>query len=137
MWETDKQKLLCHMLVNDKYAKILSPLAGGAFWRAFIVQDRVSGRVKAMFRFKYEDHSNWFEMNPSDQGETQAVIAKLRCSLEDVLMQAVKIMLGMECVPEDFIECFYPPDDGGDPQKTIQWLLERDLIEVRSIEEET
>ena len=34
------------------------------------------------------------------------------------------------------IECFYPPDDGGDGLKTIIWLEQKDLIELKEVRPE-
>ena len=52
-WDTHKEKLLCHMVLDDGFAKGLSPIAGSAFWRAFIVQDRKTGVISCKMRWKY------------------------------------------------------------------------------------
>jgi hypothetical protein len=131
-WLIDKEKLLCFLLVDDQYAQTLSYTAGSAFFRAFIVQDRETGLIKAKFRFKYASGDrNWFQIEPKEQNKDTAT--RLRCSLEDVLREGA-VHFGLT-LPLDGVQCFYPPDDGGDPAKTVIWLEQQDLIEIVGVEE--
>jgi hypothetical protein len=126
----EKEKLLCFMLLDDGFAKQISVAADDAFWRGFIVQDRATGLVSMKFRFKYKNgNRNWYNVNPKHQ-HGQETVELLRNSLEDVLCEALKIHgLSSEQV-RNAVQCFYPPDDGGDFMATATWLAERDLVEI-------
>jgi len=128
-WDSRNEKLLCHMVLNDKFADKLSHKAGKAFWRAFIIEHRATGLVMCKLRWNYIDRGrSWTHIIP--QAGTKDPMNHLRRSLETVLSQAA-IKLGLpETDAISAIENFYPPDDGGDGQKTIDWLVEQDLIEV-------
>lgn len=121
MWDTRKQKLRCFMTIDDRLGEHFGH-AGVAYWRAFILEDRATGEVFGLYRFKHKDGSrNWIRLTPHGQG--QAAAETLRCGLEDVINTAAS-SVGLPYRAE----CFYPPDDEGDPQKTIDWLLKYDLI---------
>jgi hypothetical protein len=132
MWDTSKQKLLCFMLIDDSLGeKIYGPEAKGiAYWRAFIVEDRKTGEVMGMYRFKHPDGTrNWVHIKPKNPAEKRdAVVARLRCGLEDTINIAAKVA-GLP----NRVQCFYPPDDGGDAGKTIIWLEQHDLIEISRV----
>ena len=130
-WDVDNEKLLCHILLDDSYAPMLSTRAGPAFFRAFIVENRATGQLSMKFRFKYQDGKrNWFRITPTDGGKTG--IEELRKGVRSGLKTSA-IFMGIP-LPEDAVKFFDPPDDGGDGMKTVAWLVERDLIEV-SVEE--
>jgi hypothetical protein len=132
-YNANKEKMLCHMVLRDDLAKKVSCTAGSAFWRAFISEKREGGEIFAEFRFKYEDgRRNWFRINPKPgtTDDKEAIIAHLRCGLENVIKMALKAFGIPPGEVANAVECYYPPDDGGDPMKTILWLEERDLIEV-------
>jgi hypothetical protein len=127
-WDATKDKLICFMLVDDSLGEaICGPEAKGiAFWRAFILEDRQTGEVHALWRFKYPDgRRSWTEILCKDKSRDDAQ-TYIRCALEDIINRASAIFN----LPHK-VECFYPPDDGGDPKKTLLWLDERDLIEFR------
>jgi hypothetical protein len=128
-WETAKDKLICFMLVDDSLGiKVCGPSAKGiAFWRAFILEDRQTGEIHAVWRFKYPDgNTSWTEITCTNGLSGDAAKNHLRCALEDVINKANDVF----GLPQK-VECFYPPDDGGDPGKTLLWLDEHDLIEFR------
>lgn len=134
-WNTQKEKLLCLMVLDDEIAQKMMPGAASAFWRGFIVQDRQTGTIFAKFRFRYKDHSNWAEIVPPVQDEN--TMKDLRFKLEltvrlasDIFSTANGVVIDIDKV----IVCFYPPDDGGDPVKTVAWLEMRDLIKITRVE---
>lgn len=126
-----EEKLVCMMVLDDSFARRVSCTAGSAFWRGFILENRTTHRITAQMRFKYESGvRSWSEIDPSEQREREAEIARLRCGLEDVLKTAL-LAFGVEAAEaEDAIQCFYPPDDQGDPMKTLVWLEQQDLVEI-------
>ena len=126
-WETEKEKLLCMMVLDDDVAAQLSREAGPAFWRGFIVQDRATGQIFAKFRYRYANgERNWYEIQPHQQNDQ--TMLTLRCKLEDSL---VGIAGHLHIDLSRAIKCFYPPDDEGDPTRILSWLEERDLIEIK------
>jgi hypothetical protein len=128
-WKCNDEKLRALIVLDDGVATKLSNGAGNAFFRGFIVEDRETHQVCARFRFRYADHDAWFSINPSDQAD---VINKLADGLREVLTTAAA-MMGMP-VKDCAITRFDPPDDGGDFNHTIAWLLDRDLMEITTIE---
>jgi hypothetical protein len=129
-WNANTEKLLCLVLLDDKYAPRLSDRAGQAFARAFIVEDRASGEIRMMFRFRYKDpdERSWYEARP-DQKKGIEAVEFLRHAIQDVWVTATA-MLGGRRLPDDAVKAFYPPDDGGDPGRTIIWLEMQDLVEI-------
>jgi len=49
------QKLLCLILLDDRIGSVLSNEAGETFFRAFIVEDRLTGEIVMNMRFSYTD----------------------------------------------------------------------------------
>jgi hypothetical protein len=130
-WDVQNEKLLSYVVLNDRYSRMLSSRAGDAFFRAFIVQNRATGQILMKLRFKYRDgERSWFEVTPTGRGE--AAVEELRKGVRQVLETSAAIQ-GTP-LPAGAIEFFDPPDDGGIPERTLDWLLAHDLIEV-SVEE--
>jgi hypothetical protein len=128
-WNTNQEKLLCFVLMDDGAAQRLNVNAGPAYWRAFIVQNRKTGKITAKFRYKYSNGTrNWYEITPKpeDQANPEALVARLVASFEDIYSIALS-QFGVN--PADVMHAFYPPDDGGDAAKTIDWMKQQDLIE--------
>lgn len=126
-WNCADEKLLCHIVLNDRFAKDLSSRAGPAFFRGFIVQDRATGIVSMKFRFRYEDDDRqWYEVKPKEQGP--GTMDELRTAMLQIMVEAAALM--HKRLPAGSVEFFYPPDDGGQAERTIAWLKEQDLIEV-------
>lgn len=120
--------MLCFLLVDDSLAEaVLGPKGKGlAFWRAFIVEDRVTGEVRVLWRYLYPNgRKSWYEAIATGKKGQDAMVF-LKCMLEDVLETANKA-IGLPFQ----VQAFYPPDDGGDGIKTIIWLEQQDLIDVR------
>ncbi len=135
-WDVDNEKLLSHIVLSDAYADLLCTDAGDAFFRGFIVENRKTHEVTLKFRFSYRDGKrSWYKVTSKLQGEAAA--GHLRDGISDVLRTGYAAQHG-DALPEDAIQYFDPPDDHGDGQNTIKWLLERDLIEVyvEPVEEE-
>jgi hypothetical protein len=108
-----------------------------AYWRGFILENRTTRAVHALFRFKYKNgNRNWFSMQPKQKGDRETTMHALRCSLEDNIKLAMKVFGIPPEVAAQAIECFYPPDDEGDPGKTVIWLEQRNLIEIHVQPEE-
>lgn len=130
-WHVNTEKLLSHVVLNDLYATTLSSNAGPAFFRAFIVEERATGRIKMKYRFKYKDgNRNWFALTHQKIGED--AIKDFEAGLKEMLIQACATLLGVP-LPESAVKFFRPPDDEGDGQRTIVWLIEQDLIEPPEI----
>jgi hypothetical protein len=126
-WDVNQEKLLCHFLLDDAFAPLVSSEAGPAFFRGFIVQDRTTGSISMKFRFKYKDDTrNWFALDPKEQGPD--TVRQLQYGIRKTLEEA-SFRMGI-VLPECAIKFFLPADDGGDGSRTLAWLVEQDLIEV-------
>jgi hypothetical protein len=127
-WNSNEERLLCMMLLDDGIAPRLSVRAGPAFWRCFIVQNRKTGIIYAKYRFRYKDpeEDRWYHIVPATQDAN--TLQGTREKIEATYRLAVSIAGE---APENAIQCFYPPDDGGDHMKTIIWLEQQDLIEIK------
>ncbi len=133
-WNANKEKLLTLVVLSDARAEHLSPMVGEAFFRAFIVQDRLSGEVGLNFRFRYKDgKDSWFSAKPKDGHTPQEQARELREAMAEILLTAASAM-GVSMSPLD-IEYFDPPDDEGEWERTVQWLLDRDLVHPPKIVE--
>jgi len=127
----NQEKLLCLMVLDDALATRIDSTAGPAYWRAFILEDRETHQVYAQYRFKYEDGKRcWFELRPKNQSSVEAVTEYLRCAVEDVIRTGLEIFGVDTAEANEAIHCHYPPDDQGDPLKTIVWLEQQDLVEI-------
>ncbi len=123
-WDVDNEKLLCHLVVDDRLAPLLSHLAGEAYFRAFIVEHRQTRKISMKFRFHYSNgERSWFEVTPEEQS---GAVEHLRAGMEQVLRDAAKLM--NRELPSDAVVAFYPPDDGGDGKLTVRWLQKQGLI---------
>lgn len=130
-FDLNKEKLRCLIYLDDSLAGRLSCTAGSMYWCAFILENRTTHQVSAQFRFKYVGgEKNWFQIHPKEQTNPEAVIADLRCNLEGVIKIALQVF-GVETEAiENAIRCYYPPDDEGDPSRTLLWLDQQDLVEI-------
>lgn len=130
-WNANEEKLLVLGLVSDARAQELSHQAGEAFFRAFIVEDRKSGVIRMNFRFRYKGgKDSWFHVDPKKQNAD--TVRELREGIASVVIGASQLM-GITLSPLE-VKFFEPPDDGGDFESTIQWLLDHDLIHPPRIE---
>ena len=129
-WNSNEEKLLCHMVLDDSYASKVCPVASKAFWRAFIVQNRATGQISAKMRWNYTTKGrSWVVIKPGP--ETKVPLNHLRRNLENVICTALERIGHIDqSEAAQAIKSFYPPDDGGDGMKTIQWLIDQDLIEI-------
>jgi hypothetical protein len=124
-FNTVKEKLLCLLVLDDQHALALSQNAGEAFWRAFIVEDRVTYVITANFRFRYKDHDAWYTITPKEQ-KGRETLKQLEANLRAIFNFGAAILLNKS----DVIESFYPPDDEGHPERTLAWLLKKDLVQI-------
>ena len=127
-WDGETEKLLCHVVLNDVFAKFLSSRAGDAYFRAFIVENRASGIVSMKFRFRYKepDEASWFRVCEDRRGPEAA--ESLLDGITRILTMALTIAL--PGCPDEAVRPFYPPDDGGDPARTVIWLEMQDLVTI-------
>jgi hypothetical protein len=128
------QKLLCLITLDDRIGAALSDRAGTAFFRAFVVEDRKTGDVSARHRFRYTHGDSWYAVTLSPEKQKLSrdeKVGYLAERIESFMQQGCEKLAGMK-PPKKMMERFYPPEpeDGG---KTIQWLIEQDLVEVTSI----
>jgi len=129
--DLNKEKLRCVLVLEDRLAKRLSPTAGPAYWGGFIVEDRETHVVSAIFRFAYENgNRNWFGLKVPKELSSEDAVGFLRCVMEDVVKKGLDIFGLAPTVANNAIHCWYPPDDGGDPAKTLIWLEQQDLVEI-------
>jgi hypothetical protein len=129
-WHVGTEKLLSFIVLPDEYAHLLSERAGSAFFRGFIVQDRETNEVTLKYRFKYgDDKRSWYWVTP--QSESDAV-EHLESTMQTLITMTAR-HTGID-LPDNVLVCFHPPDDQGDWNHTVAWLLERDLLEITSIE---
>lgn len=128
-WEMDKEKLRCFITLDDNVALMLTKGRGGeAYFRAFILENRSTGQIMMKFRHSYKDGTkNWYEGKAKDKVGEEAVTF-LREAIETMLTIAC-IAVGVELKPGN-VQAYFPPDDGGDFNKTVIWLEMQDLIEV-------
>lgn len=131
-FDMSKEKLLCLMALDDSFAEQVTDRAGEAFWRAFIVENRKTGAITANHRFRYKNGDHWYTLTPREQ-KGMATRDSLIESLRKVIGTALLQFTGFE--GNRLIHCHYPPDDGGDTEHTLRWLIEKDLVFVSKIEE--
>lgn len=131
-FDLDKEKMLCFMALNDSLNTRLSSTAASAFWRAFILEDRTTHEIYAKMRWSYKSGKKcWYALKPSQNGNKAQAMEELRCGLESVLKLGMTIYgIDAESV-ETAVECFYPPDDEGDPMRTALWLEQWGFVEVK------
>ena len=136
----NKERLLCHMVLTDDIAPLLSDIAGPAYWRAFILQDRDSKIVYARFRYRYQkpdgsSESSWYKIEPQNQIGTspESTVRHLRESLEKVLKTGMAIVGLSEQQINSSVVCFYPPADVDDAEQILAWMIEKDLIQVMTV----
>jgi len=126
-----KEKMRCLMVLDDVVAGRLSCKAGPAYWRAFIMEDRTTHLVHAKFRFKYDNGKrDWCWKQPKVQTSPEAATEELRCVLEDIMKKGFGVFGIDKTAAENAIQCYYPPDDGGDPMKTLIWLDQQNLVDI-------
>ncbi len=128
-WNANEQKLLALIAVSDARALELSSEAGEAFFRAFIVEDRITGVVSMNFRLRYRGgKDSWYRITAKPGVSRADAFRDFREGIIQMAMDACE-GLGVSLAPDE-IQCFEPPDDQGDWMKTLQWLLRRDLAEA-------
>lgn len=126
MWDANKDKLICMLVVDDKLAEAVMGKTVSGYWRGFVMQNRETGEVRGEYRFKYANGDrNWHKITMPSITDPEKAKEKIHESMEQVLNTANEL-LGLPFR----VEAFFPPDDGGDPVKTIEWLEKKDLIEV-------
>ena len=132
-WNANEEKLLALVVLSDRHAKKLSIHAGEAFARAFIVENRATSAILMRFRFRYVkgQGDSWYQVTPKSRDKREA-FRELRDGITSVFLQAGTTM-GVLIRPSD-IQSFEPPDDGGDFEKTIAWLVEHDLVHPPTFE---
>lgn len=128
-WNANEEKLLSLIAIDDSLALRLSPEASDAFFRAFVVEDRKTGKVECRYRMKYRNgQRNWYSFKLKEDVPKDAAVDKF----EEAIKKMMSIAAGVFDVPDTaVVKCFRPPDDAGDPDATLQWLVDRDLVEVK------
>jgi hypothetical protein len=129
------QILHCLVVLNDQLAPVMSSEAGNAFFRAFIVEDRKSGKILANMRLRYKYGDSWFRLKigPDKQHlSREERIKYLAEGIAGVQGRLLEIVSGGVPPPKDAVICFYPPEPE-DADKTFDWLIAQDLIEVKEV----
>jgi hypothetical protein len=132
-WDSDSEKLRCHIVLDDDAAQKLSSRAGNAYFRAFIVENRATHQIGMKFRYKYRnpEERQWYFVTTDKPGEEG--VEDFVFGIRSVLLTGAA-MMHVELRDDQIVE-FYPPDDGGDSTKTIIWLEMQDLIEISEVRE--
>lgn len=135
MFDPNKEKLLCMQTLDDDLAAELG-LPTNAFWRGFIVQDRESKRISGRYRFKYDQgEPHWYELKRSLDNPSFTVeeLVKGVGMAVTVMAKIAAQAMNVDISDREIFECHYPPDDNGDVNATLSWLLQQDLVEVTAI----
>jgi len=137
MFNPISEKLLCMLALSDTIADKLG-MPADAFWRGFVVQDRQSGEIRARHRFKYSDtKKNWHEIRSSSKGKAlskEELVDSLKHGLSIVMaFAAVHFEVNLDELDGEIVQEFYPPDDNGDVQATLDWLVQQDLVEIKAV----
>jgi len=133
-WEAQKEKLLVMVVLDDDIGKLVTSRAGEAFFRAFVVENRGTGVMECRLRFRYTDHDSWFTITPKGDKSRAEQVADFEEGMHHVVLTAMEMLAGVK-PPEKIVKSYYVPDDEGDPQKTVNWLLANDLMHITKIEE--
>lgn len=130
------QKLHCLIVLHDDLGKVLSGKAGGAFFRAFVVEDRKTGKMLCNMRFRYTDGDGWMRLaldaNKNHLGMA-AKIEYLAGGVEDVMRKGLRVFSAGAEPPREAVVRFYPPDPD-DAEKTLAWLIDQDLVETKQVD---
>jgi len=130
-WVMPDEKLLCLMALSDEIAAKVTNKAGEAFFRAFIVENRQTGIVKCKMRYRYADGDTWYTLQLKDEEQKNSraeKVTKIQEGIEGTIRKALTVFSGGIEPPKEVFGCFYPPDDGGDYEKTLSWLISMDLV---------
>lgn len=136
-WLCQKQKLIAMIVLDDSVGNMLTDHANTPFFRGFVVEERNTGAISVRMRFRYRTGDKWYSLQPDLQPDFLSLsrvekIAVLTESVEWSVLTALEMMVGGKVKPPKcIVKSFFPPDDGGDWKKTIDWLVAEDLIEVR------
>ena len=120
----EKEKLVCMVCVDDAISEIMQGTYVEGYLVGFILRDRESGKLRALYRFKSIVHQarHWFEYVPSVQDKDT------ECLLRDKLEKGFQKFVASFAKGRPFaVACHYPPDDGGHPWKTLDWLVQNNL----------
>lgn len=128
-FDLNKEKMLCLMALDDGLASKLSVAAGEAYWRGFILEDRVTHKISALFRYSYEDGRKFWYRIPARHEDTAKAVEDLQVALSSVLKIGLVMMGFGDDEVRHAIESYYPPDDEGDGMKTVLWLDQQGLVE--------
>lgn len=127
-WKCNDEKLRMLIALTDRDVERLCNRAGQAFFRAFIVENRETGHLMARFRFRYTTGDSWYDVEPKKQ---DGAIEFLRNALTDMILTTSAILVIP--IKENDLHYYSPPDDQGNPDHTVAWLLEHDLVELVEI----
>lgn len=125
-FDLGKEKILCLIVVDDEVSKTMRGQFIPAYLRAFILQNRESGKIYATYRFKQADGSRkWVELyedGKTADGYREAIEAIFRFTMK---------ASGYE--GDEPVSCFYPPENLS-PMESLKWMEKMDLIEVTKVE---
>jgi hypothetical protein len=135
-WVIHEERLICLMVLDDEVGQLASDIAGEAFFRAFVVENRKTGRVHCKFRFRYDQEhgDSWYHLDPreEDRGKSRAQMVSLYTeTVEMFLLLAIEKLFGRK-PPKGILTSHFPPDDEGDGTRTLNWLVAEDLVQVRA-----
>lgn len=124
------EKLLCMIVLADDYAHMITDNAGDAFFRAFLVKHRETGEVTMRYRFRYKNRDSWYHTTDSKLSEDPVEL--FTKAIHSVITTAVKKFADID-LPENALIDFMPPDDNGDGNNSVKWLIEKDLMSAEYV----
>ena len=129
------QKLHCLVVLDDRVGQALSDIAGNAFYRAFVVEERATGEILMNQRFRYVKKDSWQQFRLTAEKRTlpkKKQIEFLAGVAEYTMRTALSLLSGAN-PPRDVVVLFYPPDPDDGP-KTLEWLIAQDLIQITNVD---
>jgi hypothetical protein len=134
--DTSKEKLLAMIVLPDESALIVfgEPVQGGHL-RGFVLEDRKTGEVYAEYRQKYPNgHKHWYEIRPKPGMAKKEAEEYLISGLKTVATLSIQMyprIVDGKSESKLEAQAFVVPEDcREDGDKTLQWLLEQDLVEI-------
>lgn len=135
MIDLEKEAIVSVVAVDDKLFEkgygTPPPKDQGGYLRGYILRDRTTGEVRALYRFAKADarETEWhgLKIDPAQLTEGQNEAEQLRLGLETTFLALAKIAM-----PEvkDPVRCYYPPAEAG-PTETVAWLAKHGLDVVK------
>lgn len=125
----DAEKLHVLIVTDDSESVVLLGAAVSAYFRAFIVQDRATGKVALKYRFKKLDGKRTWYVFVNENPDVEIAVNQFVDIVREMLVDgaktfAIPMQVEVYRVPEDIRE-------HADSRKVMEWLLEKDLVTIK------